>query len=908
MTKANLLIGNICFLLLLFGTKLHAQGVNVNVINQEKITAKPGKVTTVVISISNQSNQDHKVQPSFNIPAGWNSISNMGGFEIKSNSTKTKLLSFITPNQTPAGNYELGYELKDLMTDEPFQSIAIPIEVEEVVNLSIKGMEVPDFVIAGEDIRAKFIVRNFGNSQQPIQLTAYNCDILGPDQLILEPNTIEIVEVISSTLPNLQKVSRKSFRIEGTSNGENTPLAHAYQHCRVIPNSNAEINDIRRLPGHISLSYIGRNDLNGKYVSGWQGEIFARGNLDAAGEKNVELKLRGPNQFEISTLGLYDEYYARFNSPNFNIHVGDKTYTLSPLTEYARNGRGAEASFRHENFELGGFYQSPRFYPEITSEIGAFARHHINAENNISLNYLKKNFQESNGSADMLSLLGRFTPFKHTFIETEVSQGDYNSNTGYGGYFRVESSPARNLRLSSTILYASQNFPGYFTNTWYYTGSVNYNVTPKINLFANVYQDERNAARDTLFSTAPFSERYQAGLSFRLSRKTNVKAYVRQNELKDRLPSLKFHREDKSLKLQISQQIRSFQLVTAVEYGRLENFLNPEGQKFSTLLRTYLDVNYRLSERHNFRGFVQFFENNRFDNFNQQQFIFGISGQSKITNSTLLRFQLQNNFTIEEYYRDRNLMELQLTQRIKRQHEFSIAGRYALQRQTVDQGDFSVAAHYKYKFGIPLEGKEKQSTLFGQIFNSGTESIEGLVLHLNGQTAVTDVQGQFKFKSLAPGKYYLLLDNSSLALHQIPDVQTPIEVEIIEGEDANISFGMTTSVTISGNLNMLQKGRLTNSNPKKVELPSPLLIEISNGEETFRQLTEMDGSFIFSGIRPGKWDLKVIHNELFKQFVFDEETFELYLEPGEKEEIQIRLRKKERKIKFLQSLSLTSKD
>jgi hypothetical protein len=52
----------------------------------------------------------------------------------------------------------------------------------------------------------------------------------------------------------------------------------------------------------------------------------------------------------------------------------------------------------------------------------------------------------------------------------------------------------------------------------------------------------------------------------------------------------------------------------------------------------------------------------------------------------------------------------------------------------------------------------------------------------------------------------------------------------------------------------------------------------------------------------------VIHNELFKQFVFDEETFELYLEPGEKEEIQIRLRKKERKIKFLQSLSLTSKD
>lgn len=907
MIKTHFLIGNICFLLLLFSFEIQAQGLEINLLNQKEITAKPGKVTTVVASILNKTGSNLIVQPKFFYPEGWNSITDTKDFEIKAGSKLTKLISFSAPNQTKAEDFELLYELIEIKTGNSLGNLAITVQVEEIVNVSIKGIEVPHFVLAGQEVHAKFIVRNLGNSEQEISLISYNCDIVGSNNILLAPNDIKVVEVKTLTTPNIQKVSRKSFRIEGTTSGESLVKAHAYQHSLIIPNASAEINDIRRLPGYARLSYIGRNRIDGQFISGWQGELFMRGNLDELGEKNLEIKLRGPNQFNVSSLGLYDEYYAQLNTPNYKIHLGDKTYSLSPLTEYARNGRGIEASIRHKRKEFGSFYHRPRFFPEIKEEIGAYARHHFNLDNSISLNYLRKTYRNSNSNASLLSLLGRFNPFKNTYIESEVSQGYHQTESGYAGYLKLESSPINKLRLSSTVLYASRDFPGYFRNTWFYTGSINYSISPKINVFGNIYQDERNAARDTIFSTAPFSKRYQAGLSFRLSRKTLIKTYLRQNELKDQLPSLKFHRQNQSLKLQISQDLRPFRLSAAAEYGKTENFLNPEGEKYSKLFRAYLDINYRLSDRHNFRGFAQFFENNRFDNQNQKQFIFGISGQSRITKSTNVKFQYQNNFAIEEYYRDRNLMEFHLAQTIKKQHEISVSARYALQRQTVDQGDFSVAAHYKYNFGIPLEGKEKQSTLLGQIFSNNSESIEGIVLHLNGRTAVTNELGQFKFKSLAPGKYYLLLDKSSLAIHQIPDIPVPIQVEIIEGQDANISFGLTTSVTISGSLDIIPKKLLT-SNNSKMEMPGPILVQLTNGEDTFRQITEKDGTFIFSGLRPGEWNLNIIANDLYKQYIFEENEFELNMKPGQKENIEVRIRKKERKIKFLQSLSLSSGD
>jgi len=909
MTKVRYFIGNVFFLILLFGVEMQAQEVDVYLVNQEAIIAKPGKVTTVVINISNESTANLKVQPKFFYPKKWSSITDTAVFEIKSKSKSTKLLSFFVPNQTPTENYELAFELEEVRTKKRLQSLSFSVQVKEIVNISIKGIEAPDFVIAGENIHAKFIVRNFGNSEQTILLTPYSCDLIGPERIVLPPNTIQIIEVAASTISELRKVSRKSFRLEGRTSTDNPTQAHAYLHSRVIPNANEEINDGKQLPSYVRLSYIGHNRNNVGYSSGWQGELYTQGSLDEAGKNNLELKLQGPNQFNISSLGLYDEYYAKFETPNYKLHIGDKTYSLSPLTEYARNGRGIEASIQQNHFEAGGFFHRPRFFPTITNEIGVYARHHINQKNTISLNYLHKNYENSEVPASLVSLHSRFALLKNTIIETEVSKGDHGRESGYAGYFRVESSSLKKLRLSSTILYASQDFPGYFTNTWYYTGSANFSITRKISAFANVYQDERNAARDTLYATAPFSKQYQGGLNFRFSTKTQIRASVSQNELKDLLPSKKFHRLNQSVKLQINQSIRSLQLSSAIEYGRTQNFLNPEGQEYSRLFRTYLNLNYQLSHRHNFRGFVQFLENNDFNNLNRQQIIYGISGNSKITKSTYLRFQYQNNFEIEEYYRDRNLFELHFTQKIKRQHEISLSGRYALQRQTVNSGDFSVAAHYKYNFGIPLEGKKKQSALLGQIFNTGSDSVEGIVLYLNGKTAITNSEGQFKFRSLAPGKYYLLLDQTTLALHQIPDVPTPIEVEIIEGQDTNLSFGLTTSATISGHLDIIPKKLLTSSGKKNnLELPGPLLIELTDGEDSFRQITEPDGSFIFSGLRPGKWTLNIIYNDLFKHFSLDEETFELELKPGQKEDIQIRLRKKERKIKFLQSLSLTSKD
>lgn len=91
MTKVRYFIGNVFFLILLFGVEMQAQEVDVYLVNQETIIAKPGKVTTVVINISNESTANLKVQPKFFYPKKWSSITDTAVFEIKSKSKSTKL-------------------------------------------------------------------------------------------------------------------------------------------------------------------------------------------------------------------------------------------------------------------------------------------------------------------------------------------------------------------------------------------------------------------------------------------------------------------------------------------------------------------------------------------------------------------------------------------------------------------------------------------------------------------------------------------------------------------------------------------------------------------------------------------------------------------------------------------------
>mgnify|MGYP006306467003 CR=1 FL=1 len=179
------------------------------------------------------------------------------------------------------------------------------------------------------------------------------------------------------------------------------------------------------------------------------------------------------------------------------------------------------------------------------------------------------------------------------------------------------------------------------------------------------------------------------------------------------------------------------------------------------------------------------------------------------------------------------------------------------------------------------------------------------MLHLNGHSAITDGNGEFYFKSVKPGTYHLLIDRTTTGLREIPDIPMPIRVEITGKEEAYINFSLVESGSLKGKLGIRRqngntKGKLIESIETKTKLPR-LILEMRNGNETIRRITDDKGNFEFDKLRPGEWILKLYSNGLPEDLLFEQEDYVIDVKPGSKINMPINVIRKQINIKFKNS-------
>ncbi|MBI5916613.1 MAG: carboxypeptidase regulatory-like domain-containing protein [Bacteroidetes bacterium] len=882
-------------------------GILIERVSGDSLIAVPGKVGTVAVQVQNITSGDFNVITEILLPEGWQLVSGNLPYSLPAGESILQIFSFHIAPGAPADEHFIQYSARDTSDTAVFGSATIGVTVTEIQKIVLTTVEAPTFVLAGEKIRATFLVQNLGNKAGDIFIKAENCDLEGDGKFFLAPNESKVFRVTAPTLSILHSDTRKILRIEALQ-ADDTKRQEAYvsHYVRVIPRHQQENNETSNLPAALRVSHVLRKWQDGKTVSGFQGEFYTKGSLDEAGKNRLEARLRGSDRFDLSALGLYDEYFASLETPGFRIFLGDKTYGLTPLTEFSRYGRGGELSTRMGKYEVGGFYQKPRFLPGAAGEMAGYLRFFPSGGNQIGLNFLHKESSFEKPEANLASLHGVFQFFGHTDLEGELSKGISGGSGGSGFSLRASSQALKKTQVSANVVYAGKNYPGYFTNTWNYYASANYQATARLNLSLHLNQDAANASRDTLFGTAPYSKFAQFGAGYKLSPKTSVNTFLRRQELKDLMPGQKFHYRENLLRLLLNQTVQKFRLSLTAELGRRENLLDVPGERTASTFRTFLNATYQPSARHYFFGNAQFHQYRRFSDRRSRQWIFGCGANSAITPSTDLRLAFQSDFVQEEYYKNRNLLELKLNQFFgkNRQHELSLACNYVLLQRTASDRDFSLQTSYTYHFGIRTARRGAKQGIYGRISNRGVESVEGIVLYLDGQKATTDAAGNFAFPTMPPGTYFLMLDPSSAPLHVIPDIQTPIQLTLEPGVDARLDFGLTMGATISGAIEIEPERVNTRTNPGK-ERPKVFMLELSNGKETFRQLANENQRFQFSDFRPGVWKLRVVNESQYKGWQFERSEFDLEILPGAKENIHFHLLQKKRDIKFQEELSLT---
>jgi len=867
-------------------------------VHEEIIEVQPGQSATTVFEISNLTSSVQDLEIHVQLPEDWRLITREFPFQMKSGKSEIKLLGFKVPGNVPAGEYPIQVRLHNRQFPELDDFYKFRVVVKSISKLSLQVLSGPDYIQAGESIEVFFMIHNQSNQPEIICIEPRRCKYTGENNIKLASGEIYKFLVTASTDAASKQLIQKNVEVTASIQGNENVKSRAIHRLDIVPREGVKYDPYHRLPISGSLYYIS-DDRSGTVESGHQFDISGKGSLDAEKNHRVEFQLRGPNRYHLSVLGRYDEYYAIYETDRFGVTLGDRTLMMTELTDPSRYGRGISGYYRHHRTKISCFYQRPRFYRQIHEEKAVRVENQSSRHVLLGLNLLNKT--HLGDQAHIFSLNSLYHK-NDTEIETEFgySRADGRNSISYR---MVLSSKYGPVRAFFRYLHAGPHYAGYYTNTRYVTGNFSYQLIQTLSLQVNVRQDVQNAALDTLFYHAPMTRSWQTGLYWSISPHTRMKTYVRQRERIDRKPDKKFDYKENTMQLGFWKKMWHLNFTLNGEFGQTYNHLPAfEGIK-SSYFKTMATLYYDPSRRFNMQLHLSYQESNRYSRDRQHHTILGMTSFFQVLKKTRLFLQYQNSHAIEEYYRDRNLFEIRLTQFIRSMHEFDLKCRYSLLKNCVDKKEFAFMAGYRLNLGVPVQKVSHVGTVKGQIYNDGVEKVSGIYLRLNGCTAVTNDKGVYNFPSVKPGTYYLIVDKSTIGLHDIPTVPTPIKVNILPDQEQQIDFAVTRAANLFGRVELKENA---DAHAKLLDTGDKIghvIIEMKMGREVYRRLTDMNGEFGFYDLRPGTWTMIVYRNGMPKQFVIVQKQYIHDLKPGDRKEVVVLVKKKERKIKFIQDWS-----
>lgn len=662
----------------------------------------------------------------------------------------------------------------------------------------------------------------------------------------------------------------------------------------VIPSKAYKTDKYHRLPTKFSAMYIYRNRGATEY-NGFQGELYSNGSIDPENKHHLEIKARGPDQFDNTILGLYDEYFINYNSNNLQIFLGDNTYSLTPLTEFGRYGTGISAAYNNRKYDLGLFYMQPRFSPDYKQELAGYINYNFD-ENNIGFAYLQKIAEDSNKPINLYSALYKINPLKYLSMDVEYSLGKLDKEIGHGYSIELTNRTKKTI-ASGLYINADKNFPGYYNNTSYFNGNFQYAMNKRLKLFSNFHQDEHNAQRDTLFGVAPFSQYFIAGLACSYRTQDYVNLYVGERARKDRMPLKKFHYSENFLRIALVNNFYKFQSNINGETANTSNHLtNSSGTSY----KGAISLRYKPVPGFIINSFIQYYDTYRYSEKSLQEIIYGAETSFNFNAQTHLNVSFQNSHNIEEYYRNRSLFDLRLTKYFRQTHEINFIWSETLRQKQIGDRDRYVGLKYTFHFGVPLKKTKNLGSLRGRLINKGVKDVGNVVINLDGRIQASDEDGLFIFPDISPGEHYLYIDNASMNFNEIPNVKIPMVVKIKPDELTDIQIELTKAGTISGSVTLDfedERSECLTQSAKELNQKN-VIVELQLDDEYHRTVVYLNDKFLFTGLRPGAWKLKVYHNSLGNNFTIKNSEMIVNLKAGESETITINVIKKARRIRF----------
>jgi predicted porin len=799
----------LCFLSIIFQLSFargEGYGVEVRSTSSELLEVEPGRIVTGSFLIYNNLEREEEFIEQLKLPQGWQEIvSDQFPLKLKSKEQIVKVVAFLVPQTSPGGDYQIRYSVTNQMDYNITDTDSIQVVVLPVIKMEILEEKRPEVVMAGETYQADFYLFNKSNDSIKVKLQIKSTPTfpaeLKPEQITLDPGKSKVIQVGVKTDEKLKKSIKNFLEIKAeteNSKGEIISVRKSIS-VAIIPRVAEEFDPYHKLPLKASLIGVGQDGKNG-----FQSELSGYGTLDEEGKRSLDFLFRGPDTQHINKLGKRDEYRLSYRHGNLHLHFGDRSYSLSPLTERFSYGRGVEANFRSGKFGLGAFYLKTRWGEPKKKEGGVSINYQFGEKLGIKGNLLNKrkgSTPDFKGYDEQVySIQATIRPVETINLELEFGYCDNDQENKLDNLaFRMDlhGQFSDQVRYSLEKIYAQPEYFGYYKDVDYTTGSITFPIYRSLrgDLSYRIY--ENNLDLDSTKGIANQEKSRQAGIFY--SFPFGIRFSLKYKELtrEDQALPANFEYEEKVLDLGLVHNFGKLSLSTHIERGEFEDRLS--SQSNDNLERYSLFATFRPSRSQSYNFFTRIGHNS----FTQHPEYTKSAGISAI-------WYFKDNISLNlNYRRDKGGSEKNLVRddlfslfnyTLKNKHSLVIRTQWSKYQQR-GKGEFSFLLMYTIPLKIPVSKKKSIGVLRGRVFDQEkpeSPPIPKVILTANGKTALTNQKGEFIFASLTPGIYYLRVEKSSIGLDRIALRKQPVITEVEGGKTTEIEIGVATSCRISG--------------------------------------------------------------------------------------------------------------
>lgn len=863
---------------------------------QNKKGLTPGSTSNIVIVLINNSEIAREFHLKINTPKGWSQLTDYTSVIVEKASKKLKIFSFYILESTKVGDYTIDIDAYEKSENIKIGTVKIPVYVKPRYEILTKIMKAPEYVFSGDTLSVKFMIQNLSNVEANIQATIINVNVPETRTFTLAPDSLIFTRVFITTVKDIIHYTRNSVSFTASiieSPETKSTISYIFD---VIPSDKVKFDSYNRIPVKISGRLV-TDDQLGDRKYGAMFDIKGAGMLSKKKMRAVDFHFRGPNRQGNPIFGQTDEYYIKYSSMRSKVVLGDNSYRLTNLTEGSRNGRGVEYKHKFKKLSVGSFINYPRFYPNIKRVFSVFGSYFSGKKFRINAGYLNKAFI-TDSTAQLITISGEAIPFSWGNIELEYASGMANGKMtmAYSTAFKINYS---RYRLFFNYTMADKDFPGYLSNSRYMSTGISTNILRKVNLSVNYNYNHFNIALDTMYANAPFSDNLNFSAGYSLNYNHSISIGINMRGREDRRTPKQFDYKEYTARLTLQSKIKRFGINIYGAIGKTKNLLQLKEGELTNVLNANLTLLYKINKNIFVKSFVSYLGGQQYLTDDFTRVFYGGTINASWNKKMTIVFQYQNNYEVEEYYRDRSLLALDANYLVNRNHEFGLCVNYNLRKNYINNTQLSASLNYTYTINIPVSRTKDIGSLKGKVINNGVDNVEGILFTLAGNIDISDKNGEFDFPYVKTGTHFLFMDNSKSGLNSIAETPGPYKIEILPGQETFFEISLTKSGKITGTIvieedeNKDKKGFI----PVKEEIKN-LIIEANNGNEIYRIFTKKDGAFNFEDLRPGQWKVKVYDRGIPKGYKLVTDEYYINLTSGQVKNINVIIKKKSRRIKF----------